>query len=177
MHLRSGLMSALRLQTHRRIKSVKIRPFQGTQRPASTSYGPSSIWTTRAGRAIRSSPCAYRGLHPHGHGSTASGPAPSADLKETATRRQYARIRLVDTGVRAPAAHTAAPPVPFVLLLEPLYFGVLPASTAPLLALLLPVTGTAAILAQVVHRYLEQVAQRARVEIVDQTDEKAQKAA
>lgn len=56
------------------------------------------------------------------------------------TRRQYARIRAVNTGVRpSPSAHFGPVEVPFALLLEPLYLGIVPGSVLPILGLLLPV--------------------------------------
>jgi hypothetical protein len=62
------------------------------------------------------------------------------------TRRQYARIRLADTGVRVPAlANTTAEAVPFMIILEPLYFTILPASVVPTLLFLIPVVLTASI--------------------------------
>lgn len=82
------------------------------------------------------------------------------------TRLQYARIRLVDTGVRpAPFAHTAAPAVPFTIILEPLFFGILPASVAPTLCFLLPIVIVAwAVVVPRVHRYLRAVAEDIREE-------------
>ena len=57
------------------------------------------------------------------------------------TRLMYARVRVVDAGVRTPIAdgshERATPePVPFIVVLEPLYFGVLPASVLPTVAFL-----------------------------------------
>ncbi|KAJ6623124.1 hypothetical protein B0H10DRAFT_1718127, partial [Mycena sp. CBHHK59/15] len=51
------------------------------------------------------------------------------------TRRKYARIRAVDTGVLTPPAAPRAlnVTVAFVLTLEPLYLGVLPATLVPFL--------------------------------------------
>ncbi|KAI0319490.1 hypothetical protein OF83DRAFT_1054909 [Amylostereum chailletii] len=64
------------------------------------------------------------------HSSTLS----SSPLK---TCQRYARIRVAHTGVRPPAQRDVKnPPVPFVLILDPLYLGVMPASVAPVLALL-----------------------------------------
>ncbi|KAI0964556.1 hypothetical protein AcW1_001348 [Taiwanofungus camphoratus] len=90
------------------------------------------------------------------------------------TRRQFARIRVVDTGVRTPAVVASAlypqanavEPVPFNLLLEPLYFGVLPASVAPIVLFLIPVILFAGlVLAPFVNRHLRAIAQEARSEI------------
>ncbi|KAG7100022.1 hypothetical protein E1B28_001808 [Marasmius oreades] len=58
------------------------------------------------------------------------------------TRVKYARITAVHTGVIIPAlSHIEPKPVPFVVILEGLYFGVLPASVVPIvgfIALVLP---------------------------------------
>ncbi|KAK7695223.1 hypothetical protein QCA50_002413 [Cerrena zonata] len=48
------------------------------------------------------------------------------------TRRLYARIRAVSTGLRRPSSHQdRVDPMQYILLLEPLYLGVLPASVVP----------------------------------------------
>jgi hypothetical protein len=47
------------------------------------------------------------------------------------TRRKYARIRLSFAGVLTPPASSVVDDVPFILALEPLYFGVLPQSVIP----------------------------------------------
>lgn len=62
----------------------------------------------------------------------------SATLATGFSRNRYARIRLVDTGVLTPSDHArAVDRIPFNVIVEPLYFGVLPASTAPTLAFIL----------------------------------------
>ena len=82
------------------------------------------------------------------------------------TRRQYARIRAVDTGVLPSTSSQRDPqPVPFILVLEPLYLGVLPASIVPVLGLLLPVILVAAFfIALRVHDHISQVAQDVEAE-------------
>ncbi|KAI0721191.1 hypothetical protein C8Q72DRAFT_787925 [Fomitopsis betulina] len=55
------------------------------------------------------------------------------------SRRMYARVRVVDAGVRTPIAdgsheHATPEPVPVILILEPLYLGVLPTSVLPTVA-------------------------------------------
>ncbi|EED80347.1 predicted protein [Postia placenta Mad-698-R] len=83
------------------------------------------------------------------------------------SRTMFAHIRLVDTGVRPPAAAAPAEPVPFVVLLEPLYFGVVPASVVPIIAFLVPVVLCAAwVVAPFVNAQLARVADQARKEIV-----------
>lgn len=90
----------------------------------------------------------------------------------TTTRRQYARIRLVDTGVRTPSLHpshsatTSFPAaVPFVVTLEPLYLGVLPASVVPVLAFLVPLIIIASMMVSPVHLFLQGLATQARKEV------------
>ncbi|KAL0952013.1 hypothetical protein HGRIS_008662 [Hohenbuehelia grisea] len=94
-------------------------------------------------------------------------------------RFKYARIRLVNTGVLTPEAHTdpsqASPspdtqaldnePVPFVLVLEPLHFGVLPGSVVPVLVLLVPILVFAVLAVPRLNVYLEKLAQEARKEL------------
>jgi hypothetical protein len=78
------------------------------------------------------------------------------------------RIRAVDTGVLTPSLEqtksSALSPlsVPFMLTLEPLYLGVVPASVLPTLALLVPVIICAVLLVPFINRYLDGVAINAR---------------
>jgi len=82
------------------------------------------------------------------------------------TRRKYARIRIVDTGVLTPSSSTpSVEPVPFILILEPLYFGVLPASVVPILVFLLLVIGLAGFAVPWITRYIEGVTGLARNDI------------
>ncbi|EIM83562.1 uncharacterized protein STEHIDRAFT_35284, partial [Stereum hirsutum FP-91666 SS1] len=90
----------------------------------------------------------------------------------TTTRRQYARIRLVETGVRTPSLHPSHPAttsvpaaVPFVVTLEPLYLGVLPASVAPVLAFIVPLIFIASMLVSPIHLFLQRLATQARKEV------------
>lgn len=84
------------------------------------------------------------------------------------TRRQYARIRVVGTGVRAPSSvHLGPLEVPFTLLVEPLYLGVLPASVLSVLGLLLPVVIVAGFFVMPrALRYIEQIAKDVRKETI-----------
>ena len=78
------------------------------------------------------------------------------------TRRMFARIRLVSAGV--PVQRNATPqPVPFMVTIEPLLFGVIPGSVIPTVACLLFV-GLAAgfLVVPPVNRYLGEVAERVR---------------
>ena len=50
------------------------------------------------------------------------------------SRRTYARIRVISSGVLTPShahRHRTLDPVSFMIAVEPLYFGVLPASVVP----------------------------------------------
>ncbi|KAA1471637.1 hypothetical protein DENSPDRAFT_859058 [Dentipellis sp. KUC8613] len=95
-------------------------------------------------------------LYPTAHRSPSS----------TQTRRQYARIRLIDTGVRPPSTQPhPVPPVPFIVRLEPLLLGVLPASVAPILAFLVSVIGAAVMLLPHIQQRIEKAARPAREEI------------
>lgn len=82
------------------------------------------------------------------------------------TRRQYARIRLIDTGIHpSPWMHVKAQPVPLTVILEPLLFGALPASVAPVLGFLLPIVLAAwFVMAPRAHRYMSAVAEGIRKE-------------
>ena len=82
----------------------------------------------------------------------------------------YARIRVVDTGVLTPTRENiqstpTPPPVPFMLIVEPLYLGVIPESVLPTLKLLVPVVVIALLLVPYVNRYLDGVAANARRQI------------
>lgn len=87
------------------------------------------------------------------------------------SRRKYARIRLVDTGVRTPSwsgadtTHSLAEPVPFIVLLEPLYLGLLPLSIVPTVLFLAPLCIAALIFAHYVTGQLSNLADKARVEL------------
>ncbi|KAI5118261.1 hypothetical protein M0805_008195 [Coniferiporia weirii] len=110
-----------------------------------------------------------------------SDPDPDLEPKlksSSMTRVQYARIRLVDTGVRPPLpplsspsstkpprAHADADPVPFTLTLEPLLLGVLPSSLLPTLLLLVPALAAAALALPPTLRALEGVVVQARKEL------------
>lgn len=88
------------------------------------------------------------------------------------SRQMYARVRVVDAGVRTPIAdgsheHATPEPVPFILILEPLYFGVLPASVLPTVAFLgVIVLITACRVVPSAQRYLCAIADEVRKEVV-----------
>ncbi|KAK0465854.1 uncharacterized protein EV420DRAFT_1508316 [Desarmillaria tabescens] len=90
----------------------------------------------------------------------------SAKSSDPPARLKYARIRLVDTGVLTPGMSVDRPTaVPFTVVLEPLYFGVLPASVIPTLYFLIAVVLLAAVALPWINAYLEDVALKARREI------------
>ncbi|KAK0479590.1 hypothetical protein IW261DRAFT_1478221 [Armillaria novae-zelandiae] len=90
----------------------------------------------------------------------------SAKSTDLPTRLKYARIRLVDTGVVNPGISVDRPTaVPFTVILEPLYFGILPASVVPTLYFLIPVVLLAAAALPWINAYLEDYALKARREI------------
>ena len=83
----------------------------------------------------------------------------------------YARIRLVDTGVRPPSETSVeTKPTPFNIILEPLYLGVLPASMLPVLLFLAPVLLFAScFVVPRIHGYLRKVANDVRAEFGEQS--------
>ena len=89
---------------------------------------------------------------------------PSATARST--RRKYVRIRLVDTGVRAPhKRNMTVEATPFMITLEPLYFTVLPSSVIPTLLFLLPVVLVASLyVVPRTHSYLQGIAEDIRPE-------------
>lgn len=82
------------------------------------------------------------------------------------TRRKYVRIRLVDTGIRAPhKRNMTVEATPFMITLEPLYFTVLPSSVIPTLLFLLPVVLVASFyVVPRTHSYLQGIAEDIRSE-------------
>ncbi|KAG2035667.1 hypothetical protein BDR03DRAFT_1093014 [Suillus americanus] len=86
------------------------------------------------------------------------------------TRLKYARIRVVDTGVRTPTPDlpaSAVHAIPFILVLEQLYFGVLPASLVPTVCFLIPVLSCAALATPWILSYLDHFIKQARQELRD----------
>ena len=82
------------------------------------------------------------------------------------TRVRYARIRVVDIGVRPPSAKPSEPePIPFILVLEPLYLGVLPATVLPTIMFLVPLVFFAGLAVPSVYRYLSRIAEKSREEL------------
>ncbi|EGN93767.1 hypothetical protein SERLA73DRAFT_172053 [Serpula lacrymans var. lacrymans S7.3] len=109
------------------------------------------------------------------HNDTTSIRSPhKSSAGSTTTRQKYARIRLTDTGVLSPSTYLSrsgglpppvGDPISFILILEPLYMGVLPASVLPVLLFLVPVLVATALAVPFNSRYLEKHVSRARVEV------------
>ncbi|KAI0348315.1 hypothetical protein BDW22DRAFT_1385538 [Trametopsis cervina] len=104
----------------------------------------------------------------HNATSAPSIPIPS-DMTQVAkprTRRKYARVRLVDTGVRVPAKEVHnAEATPFMIILEPLYWTILPASVFSILLFLAPIVLFAALFVYPrTHDYLSKVAESVKSE-------------
>ncbi|KIY66023.1 hypothetical protein CYLTODRAFT_491813 [Cylindrobasidium torrendii FP15055 ss-10] len=85
-------------------------------------------------------------------------------------RAKIACITVIDAGILTPhpAVHISKYPlpVPFDVILEPLYFGVVPKSVCPVAASLLFIIAVAAFLAPKVHGELEALALEARKDIM-----------
>jgi len=81
-------------------------------------------------------------------------------------RVKYARIRVVDTGIATPSiGSTQLPePVPFNLILEPLYFGLIPQSVLPVILFLVVVVVLASMTVPFINSYVNDIAQSARLE-------------
>ncbi|KAI0756203.1 hypothetical protein C8Q80DRAFT_15231 [Daedaleopsis nitida] len=117
------------------------------------------------------------------HAPNASLPTPTSSSSAQAhagqaqTRQQYARIRVVSTGVRpAPASPLDAlsgEHVSFVVTLEPLLFGVLPMSLLPTVGLISVVALLAAVFVfPRVHGRLAALAERVRAQSAAEGDRK-----
>ncbi|KAJ7492170.1 hypothetical protein FB451DRAFT_519483 [Mycena latifolia] len=82
------------------------------------------------------------------------------------TSTKYGRIRALDTGVRTPPYNrTETEPVEFVLVLEPLYLGMLPATVVPFLLMAAPVLALAGAVLPRVQTYIEGLVGEARSEL------------
>ncbi|KAI0778946.1 hypothetical protein BD413DRAFT_609481 [Trametes elegans] len=96
-------------------------------------------------------------------------PPPPRHATARTTRRTYARVRVVHDGVFAPspAARARAPePVPFVVTVEPLRGGIVPASLVPTLVCLAAVVAAAgAFVLPRVQRALFALAEAVRAEV------------
>ncbi|KAI0370030.1 hypothetical protein BV20DRAFT_995650 [Pilatotrama ljubarskyi] len=86
----------------------------------------------------------------------------------SSTRRKYARIRVIHQGVLTPSRsnqNRTVKPVPFEVIVEPLYLGVIPASLVPTLVFLLVLVGvTAFVVLPRIQAYVFAVASQVRSE-------------
>jgi len=82
---------------------------------------------------------------------------------------KYARIRVVDAGVLTPTLDLppSAEPIPFFVVLEPLFLGVLPISLLPTACFLVPILFGTAVAIPWIIGYLDHVVQQARQELHD----------
>ncbi|KAI1790997.1 hypothetical protein LXA43DRAFT_458956 [Ganoderma leucocontextum] len=94
------------------------------------------------------------------------------------TRRTYARIRVVSTGVLTPSHAHRFPtldPVLFMVVVEPLHFGVLPGSVVPTILSIVTVAAIAgAFVVPFVTKRLMAIADNVRAEIASQKVRKSQ---
>lgn len=105
---------------------------------------------------------------PEGAPSFREGPPPI-------TRTKYARIRVVDAGVPTPQIQLDRPkprssgqvvvPIHFILILEQLYWGFLPASQLPTICFLIPVLLAAAMAVPRLLAYLDPLVLQAREDL------------
>ncbi|KAI6133689.1 hypothetical protein EDD17DRAFT_1566012 [Pisolithus thermaeus] len=125
-------------------------------------YSPETVSTFLAGRQQRQITL------PEGAPSFREGPPPI-------TRTKYARIRVVDAGVPTPQIQLDRPnlhlsdrvvePVHFILILEQLYGGVLPASQLPTICFLISVLLAAAMAVPRLLAYLDPFVLQAREDL------------
>ncbi|KZT27500.1 hypothetical protein NEOLEDRAFT_90272 [Neolentinus lepideus HHB14362 ss-1] len=108
--------------------------------------------------------------------ATLASPAEASSTRILpSTRMKFAHIILTHTGIR-PATHfdsstkMTLEPVPFVIVLEPLYLGVIPASVTPILIFLIPLIGLASLAAGYVWAYLDTLAGQVVQDIHDARD-------
>ncbi|KAF8844149.1 hypothetical protein BDN67DRAFT_963247 [Paxillus ammoniavirescens] len=114
--------------------------------------------------------------HPHPRSSS------HTSQQSPTTRSKYARIRVVDTGVLTPGARPQVPrtssdapanlavepepdSVPFIVILEPLYLGVLPASLLPTVCFLIPILLVAAMSVPFAIAYLDTFVRQVREDL------------
>ncbi|KAI0066652.1 hypothetical protein BV25DRAFT_1820692 [Artomyces pyxidatus] len=106
-----------------------------------------------------------------GQPSRRTDPSHSSASSVPQTRRRYVRVRAVDTGVRTPShasdntSSSTADQVSFIVIAEPLYFGVFPASVSPVLVWLAVIVGVASMIVPTVNRYLGRIAAMAQTEM------------
>ncbi|TFK42172.1 hypothetical protein BDQ12DRAFT_599128 [Crucibulum laeve] len=86
------------------------------------------------------------------------------------TRRKFARILVTHTGVPIPNAGEFAnekpfSPIPIVVILEPLLFGVLPESLVPTVLFIILAIAASSLTIRPINQYLKGIAAQARTEI------------
>lgn len=96
----------------------------------------------------------------------AASPLNPAGNQPVTTRRQYARIRVVDSSIRTPlsSSNDSSTPVPFTVKLEPLSLDVLPVSIVPTLAFMIPVALVGSLIATFIYRYAKMLARQGKGE-------------
>ncbi|EPQ60074.1 hypothetical protein GLOTRDRAFT_134831 [Gloeophyllum trabeum ATCC 11539] len=93
-------------------------------------------------------------------GSSSSYPNPDTTVRRLpSTRIKFAKITLVHTGVPTPPrTNQSLEPVPFIIMLEPLQLGIIPASVTPILLGLIPLICVASLLAGRAYKYMDTLA-------------------
>jgi ABC-type phosphate/phosphonate transport system permease subunit len=95
--------------------------------------------------------------------------SPSPNAKKT--RRKYARIQMVHSGVLTPGIvldNNSRYEVPFVLILEPLYLGVLPKSVVPVVLAIIVAIPLGLLIATKINSSLQDIMKDAKWDLVDQ---------
>ncbi|EJF67388.1 hypothetical protein DICSQDRAFT_47923 [Dichomitus squalens LYAD-421 SS1] len=94
------------------------------------------------------------------------------------TRRTYARIRVISSGVLTPShahRHLTLDPVSFMVAVEPLYLGVLPTSVVPTILAIVAVTTLAGwLVVPFITEHLMAIAGQIKAEIPSGSDRKSQ---
>ncbi|KAF9535629.1 hypothetical protein CPB83DRAFT_24324 [Crepidotus variabilis] len=93
-------------------------------------------------------------------------------LVETTTRRKYARVQFVHSGVLTPSSNPMDSAlrytVPVIVTLEPLHLGFVPASVIPVVVAILAAIGAGYVLASRFNAFLRPIAQSIREERIMQ---------
>jgi hypothetical protein len=93
-------------------------------------------------------------------------PASKGQFTRSKTRRKYARIQFIHSGVLTPTSEplndVSRYQLPIVVTLEPLHLGVLPSSVIPVLIAILVTIVCGAPLASKINHYVQSIAQKVR---------------
>ncbi|CDO74839.1 hypothetical protein BN946_scf185022.g9 [Trametes cinnabarina] len=104
------------------------------------------------------------------HGRERAQNKPTSDPDPSLTRQRFARIRVIHGGVFTPSStnvNGTIDAVPFIIAVEPLYLGVLPASLAPTVVFLVVLATVAGFVVYPrIYNYLFAVAERVRNDTV-----------